>query len=177
MTNKQNEIPTKDKPIVKGEEQNLALATNLSSDQGVANEHAIAANTRDDREKLTEQELDDWSSGRYRAGQHDAADSVKGRYEALVRSKHPGQVVDFHRDPETGRLSYQVIGESEKDRLAREEQEREANEKRTSEQKAEAKRQQDEEAKRLEDEEFKRLEAETDPDKGAGGGNKGGKKK
>jgi hypothetical protein len=57
-------------------------------------------------EDCTLDELSKWSAGRWTAGQHQAAADVQKRYEALVRHHNPGREVEFHRDDETGELSF-----------------------------------------------------------------------
>lgn len=79
-------------------------------------------------------ELNKWSAGRWLAGQHQAAFDVQARYEALIRHQNPDRVIDFHRNEETGELSF-TIAKTEEEELAELEKEenerlkREANEK------------------------------------------------
>lgn len=57
-------------------------------------------------EDCTLDELNKWSAGRWLAGQHQAAADVQKRYEALVRHENQGRDIEFHRDDETGELSF-----------------------------------------------------------------------
>jgi hypothetical protein len=123
-----------DPKIVEGEEQNTVLGnTNLSSDQGVANENAQAANSKsdddskeaDEPETLSEEELARWSKERFLAGQVEAASSVQQRYEKLVRKNNPGREVTFTRNPENGDLMHQ-LGQTEDEKKKAEDEKQQA---------------------------------------------------